>query len=195
MNTAACNPMIELYFSELEAKIADSPKPARQEFLQELRAHVLDRLQQAAAPTEDQCRAILAALGTPEEIARHYRVEAALSRAKRSNSPLLLLRSTLRWALTGAQGFAVFMIAFIGYVSALSFYILAILKPIFPHNVGLFVGSFGFNFAYMPHPHGRELLGVYFPLVTLFLGLFLMQGTTLLIRFLITRVGKLKQRI
>src|SRR5262245_41971767 len=98
MNTAPCNPMIEVYFSELEAKIADSPKAARQEFLQELRAHVLDRLQQTASPTEDECRAILAALGTPEEIARHYRVEAALSRAKRSNSPLLLLRSTLRWA-------------------------------------------------------------------------------------------------
>jgi uncharacterized membrane protein len=187
--------MIELYFSELEAKIADSPKPARQEFLQELRAHVLDRLQQAAAPTEDQCRAILAALGTPEEIARHYRVEAALSRAKRSNSPLLLLRSTLRWALTGAQGFSVFMVALIGYMTALGFYILAILKPIFPHNVGLFAGPDGFNFAYLPHPHGHELLGTYFPLVTLFLGLFLMQGTTMLIRFLITRVGRLKQRI
>ena len=195
MNTTASNSMIELYFSELEAKIGDSPKAARQEFLQELRAHVLDRLQQTAAPTEDQCRVVLAALGTPEEIARHYRVEAALSRARRSNSPLLLLRSTLRWALTGAQGFAVFMVALTGYLTALGFYGLAILKPFFPQNVGLFVGPFGFDFAYMPHPHGRELLGPYFPLVTLFLGLFLMQGTTLLIRFLITRVGRLKQKI
>ena len=195
MNTAACNPMIELYFSELEAKIADSPKPARQEFLQELRAHVLDRLQQTTTPTEDQCRAVLAALGSPEEIARHYHLEATLVRARRSNSPVLLLRSTLRWALTGAQGFAVFMVAFTGYLTALGFYVLAILKPFFPENVGLFVGPFGFNFAYLPHPRGHELLGPYFPLVTLFLGLFLMQGTTLLIRFLITRVGKLKRKI
>jgi len=200
MNTAACNPMIELYFSELESKMAGLPKPARQEFLQELRAHVLDRLQQTAEPTETQCRAVLVALGAPEEIARHYLIEAALSRARRSNSPLLLLRSTLRWALTGMQGFAVFMAALVGYMTALGFYVLAILKPIFPHNVGLYAdgpyaGSFGFNFAYMPHPHGRELLGPYFTPVTMFLGLFLMQGTTLLIRFFITRFGKLKQKI
>ncbi len=141
--------MIELYFSELESKMAGLPKPARQEFLQELRAHVHDRLQQTTEPTakpiEDQCRAVLAALGAPEEIARHYLIEAALSRARRSNSPLLLLRSTLRWALTGMQGFAVFMAALVGYMTALGFYVLAILKPIFPHNVGLYAGSFGFN--------------------------------------------------
>ncbi len=119
MNTATCNPMIELYFSELESKMAGLPKPARQEFLQELRAHVLDRLQQTAEPTETQCRAVLVALGAPEEIARHYLIETALSRARRSNSPLLLLRSTLRWALTGMQGFAVFMAALVGYMTAL----------------------------------------------------------------------------
>jgi hypothetical protein len=59
----------------------------------------------------------------------------------------------------------------------------------------MFVGPFGLNFAYLPHPEGHEVLGRYFTPVTLFLGLFLMQGTTLLIRFLITRFGKLKQQL
>lgn len=195
MNITACNPMIESYFSELETRLGKFAKPERQEFLQELRGHVLDRLQQIAAPTEDQCREILAALGTPQEIAQHYGLELALSRATRSYSPFLLLRSTLRWALTGVQGFAVFLTAMVGYMTALGFYALAILKPIFPHNVGMFVGEGEFNIAYLPHPHGREVLGVYFPIVTMFAGLFLMQGTTLLIRFLITRFGKLKQKI
>jgi hypothetical protein len=46
MNTTACNPMIEEYFADLERKMADLPGPDRQEFTRELRAHVLDRLEQ-----------------------------------------------------------------------------------------------------------------------------------------------------
>src|SRR5579859_5294638 len=104
MNTVACNPMIESYFSELEAKMAGCPRTEREEFIRELRAHMFDRLQQMVAPTEDQCRAALNAMGAPEEIARQYRLEMILNRAAESSSPLLLLRSTMRWAVTGVQG-------------------------------------------------------------------------------------------
>jgi len=194
MNTVVCNPMIESYFIELAAKMADCSRAEREEFIRELRAHVLDRLQQTAA-TENDCRAALNAMGTPEEIARQYRLEMILNRAARSTSPLLLLRSTMRWAVTGVQGFTIFLIAFTGYMLALGLYVLALLKPIFPHNVGMFVGRFGFNLAYMTHPEGHEVLGPYFTAVTMISGLLLMQGTTLLIRFLIARFGRLKQRI
>jgi len=195
MSTTISNPMIENYFSELEKKMSGCSKAEREEFIREIRAHVLDRLLQTAAPTEEGCRAVLAAVGTPEEVARHYRLELMLNRAAKSRSPLLLLRSTLRWAVTGVQGFAVFLVACVGYMLALGLYVLAVLKPIFPHNVGMFVGPRGMDIAYMSHPRGQEVLGPYFTLVMMFAGLFLMQGTTLLLRFLINRFGKLKQKI
>src|SRR5260370_33984412 len=46
MNMTSCNPMIEDYFSQLEAKMTDLPAVDRQQFTRELRAHVLDRLEQ-----------------------------------------------------------------------------------------------------------------------------------------------------
>ena len=61
MNSTACNPMIEDYFSQLEAKLADLPVADCQELTRELRAHVLDRLEleHVAVANEDDCRSVL----------------------------------------------------------------------------------------------------------------------------------------
>lgn len=195
MNTTACNPMIEDYFSELERKMADLPAADRQEFLRELRAHVLDRLQQVTVATQDDCRSVLKALGTPDEIARQYRLERIMTRSAWKISPLSILRTTLRWALSGFQGFAVFMVAFVGYAFALSFYLSALLKPFFPDNVGFHVGAQGLTIAAWPAPHGVAYLDAYFIPICIVVGYLLTLGTTLLIRFLVRRVRSLKQRI
>ena len=195
MNTQVSNPMIDAYFSDLERKMADMPAADRQEFLRELRAHVLDRLEQAAGGTEDDYRAILKALGTPEEIARQYRVERIMTKSAWTLSPLSILRTTLRWSLTGFQGFAVFMIAFTGYAFAFSFYLGALLKPFYPHNVGFFVGDHGLNMAAWPAPQTKAVLDAYYIPITIVLGYLFTLGTTLLIRFLVRHVRSLKQRI
>ncbi|HLW52879.1 MAG TPA: DUF1700 domain-containing protein [Candidatus Angelobacter sp.] len=195
MLNTACNPMIEDYFSELERKMSDLPAPDRKEFARELRAHVLDRLEQNAAAGADECRAVLKALGTPEEIARQYRVERIMTRSAWRISPLSILRTTLRWSLTGFQGFAVFMVALVGYLVALSFYISALLKPFFPQNVGFRAGEQGFTIAAWPAPHGVAMLDAYFIPICIVVGYLFMLGTTLLIRLLVRRVKSLKQRI
>lgn len=195
MNTQVSNPMIDAYFSDLERKLSDMPAADRQEFTRELRAHVLDRLEQAASGTDDDCRTILKALGTPEEIARQYRVERIMTKSAWKLSPFSILRTTLRWSLTGFQGFAVFMIAFIGYAFALAFYVCALLKPFFPHNVGFFVNRMGLQVATWPAPQGTPLLDPYFIPISVVLGYLFTLGTTLLIRFLVRRVRSLKQRI
>src|SRR5215472_5500867 len=200
MNTAAsnpgvCNPMIDDYFAELERKMSDLPAGDRQEFTRELRAHVMDRLQQQAAVSEASCYSILKALGRPEEIARQYRLERIITRSAWRTSPFSILRTTLRWALTGIQGFAVFMIAFTGYMMALSFYISALLKPFFPQNVGFYVGDQGFTIAAWPARHGIAYLDTYFIPICIVVGYLLTLGTTLLIRFLVRRVRTLKQRL
>jgi len=195
MNTAACNPMIDDYFAELERKMSDLPETDRQEFTRELRAHVFDRLEQVAVATEADCRSVLQALGTPEEITRQYRLERIMTRSAWKVSPIAILRTTVRWALTGVQGFSVFMVALVGYLIALSFYLSALLKPFFPLNVGFYVGDHGMTIATWPAPGGAPLLDDYFIPICIIVGYLLTLGTTLLIRFVLRRIRSLKQRI
>jgi uncharacterized membrane protein len=195
MNTTACNPMIEDYFAQLEAKMSDLSAADRREFTRELRAHVLDRLEQMTTAGEADCRSVLKALGTPEEIARQYRVERIMSGSAWTISPLSVLRTLLRWTVTGIQGYAVFMVAFTGYTLAVCFYAGAALKPFYPNNVGFFVGRDGLNLAQWGLPHGLVVLDAYYIPITIVLGYLCMVATTLLIRSLIRKFGKLRQKI
>ena len=195
MNITACDPMIEDYFSQLETKMSDLPAVDRREFTRELRAHVLDRLEQVAVATEADCRAVLKALGTPDEIARQYRLERIMSRSAWTTSPLSVLRTLLRWMVTGVQGYTVFMVAFTGYAFAASFYLSALLKPFFPHNVGFLVGRDELSMGVLRASHGVAVLDAYFIPIAIILGYLFTVWTTVLIRVLMKHFGKLKQRI
>ena len=196
MNNTSCNPMIEDYFSQLEAKMSDLPAGDRLEFTRELRAHVLDRLEQVAVASEADCRSVLKALGTPDEIARQYRLERIMSRSAWKISPVLVLRTLLRWAITGVQGYAVLIIALVGYLLAAVFYITALLKLFFPHNVGVFLSDQGLNLTRFPEaPGGVEIMGVYYIPIAIVLGYLLTVGTTMLIRSVMQRLRRLKQKI
>jgi uncharacterized membrane protein len=187
--------MIEEYFSQLEARMSDLPASDRQEFTRELRAHVFDRLELVAAVTEEDCRSVLKALGTPEEIARQYRLERIMNRSAWRTSPLSVLRTLLRWTVTGVQGYTVFMVAFTGYAMAAAFYVSALLKPFFPNNVGFFVGRHDLALGFFPAPKGEAVLDAYFIPIAIVLGYVFTIGTTLLIRLLMRRFAKLKLRI
>jgi len=188
--------MIDNYFAQLDARMADLPRMQRQDFLMELRAHVMDRLEQVAAPSEQDCRNVLNALGAPDDIARQYRVELLMKRSSWSISPISVLRTCLRWTVAGIQGYLVFIVAMVGYMISVCFYITAALKPIFPHHVGLFINEQGVQIARFPfEPHGHELLGNYYIPVAIAIGYLLTVGTTLLIRFLARKGRLLRQRL
>ena len=190
------NPMIESYFAALATQLSDLPQAKREEVVRELRAHVFDRLEQITVPTNDDCRTVLKAMGTPEEIARQYRLELLLNKSAWKISPWNMLRTLFRWTLTGIQGYIVFVLAMLGYTIGASFYITALLKPFFPHNVGVFVSEQGLNLAHFPGPPpGAEILGNYYAPVAVFLGFLFTLGTTLAIRFVVRRFGRLKQKV
>ena len=196
MNTATCNPMIESYFAQLETKMADLPQSQRQDFLMELRAHVMDRLEQVAAPSEEDCRGVLNALGTPDEIARQYRMELLMKRSSWRISPISVLRTSLRWTVAGVQGYLVFIVALIGYLVSAALYVTAALKPIFPNHVGVFISDGYLEIARFPvPPHGHEVLGNYYIPVAICVGYLLTVATTLLIRFLVRHGRSLRQRL
>jgi uncharacterized membrane protein len=190
------NPMIESYFAALETQLAELPRPKRDEVVRELRAHLFDRLEQITVPTDEDCRTVLKALGTPEEIGRQYRMELLLNRSAWRISPWTVLRTLFRWTLTGIQGYIVFVLAMLGYTMAAGFYITALLKPFFPHHVGLFISEHNLNLARFPEPPpGTEILGAYYVPVAVFLGFLFTLGTTLAIRFVVGRFGKLKKKV
>jgi uncharacterized membrane protein len=190
------NPMIESYFAALSTQLSDLPQPRRDEVVRELRAHVLDRLEQITVPTDDDCRTVLKAMGTPEEISRQYRVELLLSRSAWRISPWRMLRTLFRWTLTGIQGYIVFVVAIVGYTMSAAFYITALLKPLFPHNVGIFVSDQGVNLARFPvPPAGVEVLGPYYIPIAVFAGFLFTLVTTLVIRFVVRKFGMLKQKV
>jgi uncharacterized membrane protein len=196
VNPMTSNPMIESYFAALANQLSDLPQAKRDEVVRELRAHVFDRLEQIAVPTDDDCRTVLKAMGTPEEIARQYRLELLLNRSAWRISPWSVLRTLFRWTLTGIQGYIVFVLAVIGYTMAAAFYITALLKPFFPHNVGVFISEQCLNLAHFPGPPpGTEILGVYYIPVAVFVGFLFTLGTTLAIRFVARHFGKLKQKV
>jgi uncharacterized membrane protein len=196
VNSMTSNPMIESYFAALANQLSDLPQAKRDEVVRELRAHVFDRLEQIAVPTDDDCRTVLKAMGSPEEIARQYRLELLLNRSAWRISPWSVLRTLFRWTLTGIQGYIVFVLAVIGYTMAAAFYITALLKPFFPHNVGVFISEQCLNLAHFPGPPpGTEILGVYYIPVAVFVGFLFTLGTTLAIRFVARHFGKLKQKV
>jgi uncharacterized membrane protein len=192
---AATNPMVESYFSELDSKLTDLPQAPRRDFLLELRAHVMDRLGQLATVSDDDCRTVLKALGTPEEIARQYRMELLLKRPSWKISPITVLRTALRWTVAGVQGYLVFLVAMIGYLFAASLYLTALLKPFFPDNVGMYVSDKGINLASFPVQHGHDIMGNYYVAFAVLMGYLFTFGTTLLIRLLVRRLGALRRSI
>jgi uncharacterized membrane protein len=190
------NPMIESYFDALSTRLSDLPQANREEVVRELRAHVMDRLEQITRPSDDDCRTVLKALGTPEEIARQYRVELLLKRSAWRISPWGMLRTLSRWALTGVQGYIVFVVALLGYTVGVAFYLTALLKPFFPRHVGLFISEQGINLASFPEPpSGVELLGPFYIPVAAFAGFLFTLATTLAIRFVMRKFGILKQKV
>jgi uncharacterized membrane protein len=168
---------VELYLMHLNAALPDFPRAERDEFLREIRAHIFEKLRQGGPVP-----AALAALGDPEELARQVRAERSLVQSSRSWSPWVLMRAVARWGLSGVQGFLVFVLALIGYSLAACFYITAVLKPIFPRNIGFYVSNHNFTIAAWPAPEGHEILGPYYTLVAIVLGFLLVAGTSFLLR-------------
>lgn len=181
---------VELYLMQLNAALPDLPRAERDEFLREIRAHIFDKLRQGAPVP-----AALAALGDPEELARQVRAECSLVQSSRSWSPWVLMRAATRWGLSGVQGFLMFVLALVGYSMAACFYITAVLKPIFPDNIGFYVSQRRFTVAAWPAPGGREILGPYYTLVAMVLGFLLVAATSFALRRVMRRFAAARSRL
>ena len=185
---------IERYLLRFRLALADVRESDREDIVTEIRSHIVERLEDTSRPIEEIIDQTLSGLGTPEALASRYQAEGLLRRASTTMSPLLLLRATLRWAMTGIGGFLVFCVLVIGYVAAGAFYLCAILKPIFPENMGLWYNPPSFYMGF--HSGGDlpadELLGPWLAPVALVCGCLCIIATTKLVRWLIAKYSRIR---
>ena len=175
---------IDSYLINLRKCLGELPQEEVQDILLEIRGHILEQTEAKGDLTESKLLEILQALGRPEDIGVLYQSESMISRARSSWSPQLILRTTMRWAMRSARGFAIFMLGLIGYGFSIGFFITAIAKPFYPENVGLWLGPNLFSMGFHHNIEGvQELLGWWvIPVGLIFGGLFLV-GTTRALRW------------
>ena len=177
------------YLGELRRELTGMTLAEREDIVEEIHMHIRERSGGSPAGLDE----ILAGLGPAEELAGQYRTGMLVQKARHSSSPVVILRAALRWALTGAEGFVVFLIAVAGYLTGGAFVLLALLKPIFPQRTGLWIGPDAFSFTIrmgalpVSTPALHEVLGWWFIPVCAVIGSLVLIATTKLLQFLMKR--------
>jgi len=130
----------------------------------EVESHIRERISETE-PLPDEKTAlgrVLDELGTPLSVARAYSLELSAEEAVATGRIAAVARSLLHMAALGLRGFLGALAIFVGYAIALGFLAIAVLKPIFPDNVGLFiVRGFPVFGAQFPIPEGSGPYGGY----------------------------------
>jgi Protein of unknown function (DUF1700) len=162
---------IDAYLAALRRQLRELLDEDARDIVEEIRAHILDK-SSGDSPAESVA-ATLAALGSPEELARRYRTEEMLKRARMLRSPAFLMRSVLRWAALTAAGMVVFLVSAVGYCFGGLLFILGTLKLTNPHKTGVY-GVFTAQNSSLSFqsggPTGHDLLGWWLVPVGLILG-------------------------
>jgi uncharacterized membrane protein len=173
----------DTYLSRLRTALAGLPAPEVEEILREFHSHILEREE----ANQSNLQGIFGKLGSPEDIAALYRTDALVARARLTFSPLLMLRAASRVATKSFLGFVSLMIALFGYLTGAAFLWCAVMKPIWPQRIGLWVSDHRFSMGDMVDrgAHAQELLGWWIIPIGLVCGVVLILLTTLLLRWLL----------
>ncbi len=184
---------MERYLLRFRLALGNTPEAEKKEIVSDIRCHIAERVDESDQTAVEALTQTLDALGSPESLAQIYRAEGLLNRAAAGSSPWLLVRATFVWALTGIEGLFALLALFVGYATALSFLACAVLKPIFPDHVGVWVDPPLFTFGVIYSPPARELLGYWIIPIALVIGVSLLVLTTRCGRWLIRRfAGKVR---
>jgi uncharacterized membrane protein len=152
---------IDDYLARLRKGLRRLPGPERDELVEELRGHVLERLEARGSSGERSLDEVLRAVGDPAQLASQCETEALLRRAATSRSPWLLLRTTARWAGRGVAGVVALLVTVSGYGSALVCYACAVAKPLFPSHIGMWLTpEHGVTIGYWSGRLPSDLIGL-----------------------------------
>ena len=128
---------IETYLKRVRNGLRGLPAEEVSDILNELRTHIMERLELAPGPPESAVDTVLQSFGRAEKIAALYVSESLVLRAESSRTPWTVLRSLFYWSTLSVVGFIVFCICLIGYSFGICFFLAALMKPFHPQSVGL----------------------------------------------------------
>ena len=158
MTTALIQNRMETYLEQLEKALGGVAPAEKEEIIREIRAHIMDSVSDAT-DENGALERVLRMLGAPKELAQRYTTESLLTRASDSFSPLVLIRTSWRWAMMGVKGLFAFLLAVFGYGMALAFTASILLKPFMPASVGMWLGPHNLEIGTTQDPRSHELLG------------------------------------
>jgi hypothetical protein len=212
--------LVEQYLSEIRKATGNAPIAERDEFVEEIRSHIIDRLADVHEMTPEAVEYLLRAMGDPKQLAAQFSSQVGLRREARSWSPWPLLRGMLRWSVAGTAGLVSFFVAVFGYGCASVFFSSLLLKPLFPNRVGLWLSpentlTYGFWDGRLVNSHiygisvrsfvefslgtlgptdgpVRELAGRHIYTIGVLGGALALFGTTLFARWAMSRFGRRK---
>jgi CubicO group peptidase (beta-lactamase class C family) len=177
---------VDSYLRRLRERLPNMSVEDREEIVREISVHIRECVQEPNGSIDG----ILRRLGSAEGLASQYGHDLLIRHASRSISPVLILRATLELAKRSIEGFVLFLGALIGYALGGGLVVTAALKPIFPRQVGLWVGpgvfNFGFHEPLLSDPV-HEVLGWWYVPIALCLGCFFLWLTTHGIRWFLRR--------
>ena len=167
---------VDQYLKRLRKNLSHLPEAETADITRELRSHILERLGTGDVGPGGDVDAVLASLGTPEEMASGYVTEHIISAAASSRSPWMIMRGIFRLASVSMAGFAILIASLIGYLIGVPLLLMALTKPFMPSHVGLWIQTqvvphtlfFGISIREM---QGQDLLGWWIVPLGLIVGL------------------------
>jgi uncharacterized membrane protein len=105
----------------------------------EVESHIRERVEESSAlPNErDALERLLREFGTPHRIAQAYSIELVVEEAVSTGRLGATARAVCSLAMNTVQGFFVGLGVLTGYMVGVGALLVALLKPIFPNNVGV----------------------------------------------------------
>ena len=149
--------------------------------VREIESHLRERAASTdPAPNEREAlERILTELGPPLRVAQAYSAERTIDEAVTTGRFVPVVRAVGHLAGTTVTGFFIALGLLVSYVCAFAFIAIAVLKPIFPANVGVhFINGWPVGMtAQFPLSPGTDLRGGYWIIpVALFSGLLIFVG-------------------
>ena len=132
------------YLFVLERSLATFlPRESVRDVVREIDSHLRDRISAARAVPDERVmlERILSELGPPQRVAQAYSVERTVDEAVVTGRLFAIVRAVWHVAMSGVSGFFAALGLFVGYFAGAVFIVLSALKPLFPDNVGIWVGD------------------------------------------------------
>lgn len=151
------------YFAAVDRALRFADRDDARELRSELEAHLTDSFNatDAARSTVARLEEAIARLGHPTDYLRPFLADGLLDRGTRRFRPVSLMRGLYHTLWLGSGRAAVALAFALGYLLLAVFLVMALLKPIWSRNVGLFRSTDGnISFGILSSADGaQELLG------------------------------------